>query len=82
MPDKEEIIMPDKEEIIKALNIIQKVCNSNISCQDCPLRINDDEYGDEFGDERNDDCYLSKKNPAEWEIKAVDVEYDWRAFED
>ena len=60
--------MRTKEEIIKALNIIQEVCNETDICYKCPLSDN------------RDGCVLQNMSPIDWDIKtSEDV---WRAFYD
>ena len=53
--------MPDEKNIIEALKVIQKVCKTMITCNECPLRgelLRSGEYG----------CAINDEIPADWGI--------------
>lgn len=59
----------DKKEILKALTVIQKVCQSCIDCDVCPLRSKGFE---------DDTCALRVMEPEVWKLN--EGKEKWRAF--
>lgn len=55
-----------KEEIIKALRVIQDVCNSQKDCVTCPLR------------KSHNCCSVSSNTPNKWRISGTNE--IWRAI--
>lgn len=55
-----------KKEILKALKVIQDVCDSHKDCATCPLR------------KTNNSCSVSSRIPNEWRISATNEM--WRAM--
>lgn len=61
-----ELTNEKKEEILKALTVIQEVCNLAPNCACCPLRT------------QSDNCTVRSYAPHQWDIDTV--HQDWRAF--
>lgn len=59
----------NRKEILNALMVIQKVCQSNIDCDNCPLRSRDFE---------DDSCALRIMAPEVWKLN--EEKEKWRAF--
>ena len=58
--------MPNEKDIIEALKVIQKVCKTMTTCNECPLRgelLRSGEYG----------CAINDEIPADWGIVEEEV---------
>lgn len=62
--------MSNQKDILKALKLIQSVCEEHEECGTCPFRDDDSAMPG---------CLIQHTAPAEWKIK--DQETSWRAFQ-